>query len=245
MKNSVVFYEKLSIFHNFFAPKTSQQNGVVERKNRFLEELVITILSESSLPNYFWIDVVSTTCYVMNMVLVRSILKKTTYELFNGRKLNIDHLKVFDCKCYILNNGKGNLDQFDEKADSGIFLGYSLTSHAYRVYNKILMTVDRRRYLDLTVYPDSSPSFHTHLSSFSKSTLTPWTSRRSRHTKLFSHSKIFLLQTKFHSQISLFQASNSTIAEAFDKLKKNTLLTFDNLKSTFSNTLRDSNKSLV
>jgi len=78
----------------------------------------------------------------MSRVLIRPILKKTPYELFNGKKLNIGHLKVFGCKCYILNNGKGSLGKFDEKADVGIFLGYSLSSHAYRIYNKRLMTVE-------------------------------------------------------------------------------------------------------
>ena len=34
------------------------------------------------------------------------------------------------------------MGKFDEKADLGIFIGYSLTSHAYRVYNKRLMTVE-------------------------------------------------------------------------------------------------------
>jgi len=77
------------------------------------------------------------------MVLIRPILKKTPYERFNGRKPNIGHLKVFGRKCYILNNGKENLGNFYEKADDGIFLGYSLTSHAYRVYNKKLMIVER------------------------------------------------------------------------------------------------------
>jgi len=116
---------------------------VVERKNRSLKELARTILSESSLPKYFWADVVSTACYVMNRVLIRPILKKTPYELFNGRKPNIVHLKVCGCKCYILNNGKENLGKFDEKADNGIFLGYFLSSHAYRVYNKRLMTIEK------------------------------------------------------------------------------------------------------
>jgi len=89
------FCEKLGIFHNFSAPRTPQQNGVVERKNRSLEELAKTILSESSLPKYFWAEAVSTACYVMNRVLIRPILKRTPYELFNGRKPNIGHLKVF------------------------------------------------------------------------------------------------------------------------------------------------------
>jgi len=136
------FYEKLGIFHNFSAPRTPQQNGVVERKNRSLEELARTMLSESSLPKYFWVDAMSTYCYVINRVLIRPILKKTPYELFNRRKPDISHLKVFGCRCFILNNGKENMGKFDEKADNGIFIGYSSTSHAYRVYNKRLMTME-------------------------------------------------------------------------------------------------------
>jgi len=34
------------------------------------------------------------------------------------------------------------LGKFDEKADLGIFIGYSLTSQTYRIYNKRLMTVE-------------------------------------------------------------------------------------------------------
>jgi len=68
------------------------------------------------------------------------ILKKTPYELVNGKKRNIGHLKVFGCKCY--NNGKESLGKFNEKTDVGIFLGYSLSSHAHRIYNKRLMIVE-------------------------------------------------------------------------------------------------------
>ena len=92
------FCEKMGILHNFSTPRTPQQNDVVERKNRSLEELARIMLSESSLPKYFWVDDVSISCYVMNRVLIRPILKKTPYELFNGRKPNIGHLKVFGCR---------------------------------------------------------------------------------------------------------------------------------------------------
>jgi len=63
-------------------------------------------------------------------------------ELFKGRKPNISHLKFFGCKCFTLNNGKTNLHKFDPKADKGIFLGYSLHIHAYRVYNRRSMVVE-------------------------------------------------------------------------------------------------------
>ena len=136
------FCEKNGIEHNFSAPRTPQQNGVVERKNRSLEELARTMLNDHDLPKHFWADAVSTACYVMNRVLIRPILKKTPYELYKGRKPNIAHLHIFGCKCFILNNGKDNLGKFDAKSDEGIFLGYSLTSKAFRVYNKRTMTIE-------------------------------------------------------------------------------------------------------
>ena len=128
--------------HNFSAPRTPQQNGVVERKNRSLEELARTMLNEYDVPKYFWADVVSTACYVLNRMLIRPILKVTPYELFKGRKPNVAHLKIFGCKCFVLNKGKENLGKFDPKADEAIFLGYSLTTKAYRVFNRRTLNVE-------------------------------------------------------------------------------------------------------
>jgi len=141
------FYSKLGINHNFLAPRTPQQNGVVERKNWSLEELARTMLNETELPKYFWADVVSTTCYVLNRVLTRPMLKKTPYELFKGRKPSVSHLKVFGCKCFILNNGKDNLGKFDSKSDEGIFLSYSLHGHAYRTFNKRTKLVEESMHI--------------------------------------------------------------------------------------------------
>jgi len=110
------FCENFRIQHNFSALRTLWQNGVVERKYRALEEIARTLLNETNLPKYFWADVVNTTCYVLNRVLIQPILKKTPYKFFKRRKPNISHLRVFDCKSFILNNGKDNLGKFDSKA---------------------------------------------------------------------------------------------------------------------------------
>jgi len=48
----------------------------------------------------------------------------------------LSHLRVFGCKCFVLNNGKEKLGKFDAKADDGILLGYSSNSKAYKVFNK-------------------------------------------------------------------------------------------------------------
>ena len=118
--------------HEFSTPKVPQQNGVVERKNRTLQEMARTLLSESDLPKYFWAEAVNTSCYVMNRVLLRPILNKTPYELIFNKKPIVSYFKVFGCKCFILNI-KENLGKFDKKNDKGIFLGYSTNKNAYRV----------------------------------------------------------------------------------------------------------------
>jgi len=100
------------------------------------------MLNENGLPKYFWADAVSTACYVLNRVLIRPILKKTPYELFRGRKPNLSHLKVFGCKCFILNNGKDSLGKFNSKSNEGIFLGYSQHGHAYRSITRRICTCE-------------------------------------------------------------------------------------------------------
>lgn len=49
---------------------------------------------------------------------------------------------MFGCKCFLLNN-KDNLGKFESKIDKGIFLGYSLTSKAYRVFNLRTQTFEK------------------------------------------------------------------------------------------------------
>ena len=46
------FCEKHGISYNFSAPYTPQQNGVVERKNRTIQEMTISILNESNVSEY-------------------------------------------------------------------------------------------------------------------------------------------------------------------------------------------------
>ena len=127
--------DKYGIHHNFSAPRTPQQNGVVERKNRTLQEMARTMLNEHNLPKYFWGHAVDTACHVLNRVYLRPTLNKTPYELWNGRAPNISYFKVFGSKCYILNT-KDKLGKFDAKSTEGIFMGYSSHSRAYVVYNK-------------------------------------------------------------------------------------------------------------
>jgi len=136
-----IFCEKHGIISEFSSPRTPQQNGVVERKNRSLQELARTMIHENNLAKHFWAEAVNTACYVQNRIYIRPLLNKTAYELFKGRKPNISYFHQFGCTCYILNN-KVYLKKFDAKAQKGIFLGYSERSKAYKLYNSETLCVE-------------------------------------------------------------------------------------------------------
>nr|GEW86283.1 hypothetical protein [Tanacetum cinerariifolium] len=78
---------------------------------------------------------VNTACYVQNRVLVIKPHNKTPYELFNERSPAIGFLRPFRYDVMILNT-LDHLGKFDAKGDEGYFIGYSLSSKAFRVLNK-------------------------------------------------------------------------------------------------------------
>jgi transposase InsO family protein len=87
-KNTEVedYLDEEGIKHEFWAPYTPQQNGVVERKNRTLIEMARTMLDEYTTSERFWAEAVNTTCHVTNRLYLHKLLKKTLYELLIGNK---------------------------------------------------------------------------------------------------------------------------------------------------------------
>nr|GEW46779.1 hypothetical protein [Tanacetum cinerariifolium] len=95
----------------------------------------------------FWAEAVNTACYVQNRVLVNKSHNKTPYELFNGRSPAIGFLKPFGCHVMILNT-LDNLGKFEEKANKGYFIRYSMSSKAFRVFNKRTRRVEENLHVE-------------------------------------------------------------------------------------------------
>ena len=129
------FCEKNGIKKEFSAPKTPQQNGVVEMMNRVIQEMARIMLLNKQICQKFWGEAVNTSCHIGNRIFFQAGTKKTTYEIWNGKKPRVKYFRVFGSKCYILND-RENLGKFDAKSDETIFLGYSTINRAYRVFNK-------------------------------------------------------------------------------------------------------------
>ena len=73
------------IISQFSAPGTPQQNGVAERRNRTLLNMVRSMLSYSTLPVSFWGYALQTAMYILNDVPSKSV-PQTPHELWTGRK---------------------------------------------------------------------------------------------------------------------------------------------------------------
>jgi hypothetical protein len=129
------FLEEEGIKHEFSAPYTPQQNGVVERKNMTLIDMARTMLGEFKTPERFWLEFVNTACHAINRLYLHRLLKKTSYELLTANKPNVSYFRVFGSKCYILVK-KGRHFKFAPKAVEGFLLGYESNTKAYRVFNK-------------------------------------------------------------------------------------------------------------
>ncbi|GJZ24553.1 retrovirus-related pol polyprotein from transposon TNT 1-94 [Tanacetum coccineum] len=129
------FCDKKGISHNFSSLCTPKQNGVAKRRNRTLIEATRTI-----------------------SIIVKRY-RKTIYDVFRGRAPDISYLHVFGCPSHI-HNHRDHLGKFDEKADGGFFLGYSLMDKAFRVFNirkqeieKQFMTKNTQCFVNIDYFP--------------------------------------------------------------------------------------------
>ena len=126
--------EEHGIKRLFSTARTPQQNGVVEQKNRIVEEMARTMLNDSKPIDIFWVQEVHTVVHILNRWLIRTKSDQTPYGLWKGRPTNAKHLIFFGSKCYIKKEDNKS-GKFDSRMDEGIFVGYSCNNRAYRCYN--------------------------------------------------------------------------------------------------------------
>ncbi|GJQ89834.1 retrovirus-related pol polyprotein from transposon TNT 1-94 [Tanacetum coccineum] len=113
-KTLTAYFKEEGIGHQSFTPRTPEQNGIVERRNRTLVEAAHIMLLASKLPLFFWAEAIATACYTQNRSIIIPTHEKTAYHIINDRKPLTRHLHIFDCTCYLTRDGE-NLDKIKEK----------------------------------------------------------------------------------------------------------------------------------
>jgi hypothetical protein len=126
------FLQENDIVVQHSMPNDPQQNGVAERRNGTLNDMVRSMLSYSMLPISLWIEGLKTAVHILNRVPSKSV-PKTPYEMWIGRKLTLNYLHVWGCpaEARLFNPSIGKLYP---KTVSCHFIGYPDKSKGFRFY---------------------------------------------------------------------------------------------------------------
>ena len=126
------FLQEHGIVAQHTMPGSPDQNGVAERRNRTLVDMVWSMLSNSNLPQFLWTDALKTAVYILNRVPTKAV-PKTPFEIWKGWKPSLRHMRVWGCpsEVRIYNPHEKKLDL---RTLSGFFIGYAKTSKGYRFY---------------------------------------------------------------------------------------------------------------
>ena len=92
----VLFLKEHGIVPQYTMPGKPNMNGVAERQNRTLKEMVRAMMSHSTLPNSMWGEALKTAVHIINKVPTKSI-KKTPYELWTNRKPSLKYMHIWGC----------------------------------------------------------------------------------------------------------------------------------------------------
>ena len=126
------FLQENGIVSQYTMPSSLDQNGVAERRNQTLMDMVRSMRSNTKLPQYFWTKTLKTVVYILNRVPTKAV-SKTPFESFKGWKPSLRHIRVWGCssEVRIYNPQERKLDP---RTISGYFIGYAERSKGNRFY---------------------------------------------------------------------------------------------------------------
>ena len=134
------------ITHKITPPYTPEHNGIAERANRTITEMVRCMLFDAKLGQEFWGYAALTAVHIINR-LPTSTHNKTPFEIWFGVQPSINHLRVFGCTAY-RHIPVQTRRKLDRRAKRGRLVGYKEESgsRVYRIYDletkQVYMTRD-------------------------------------------------------------------------------------------------------
>lgn len=134
------FCKENGIKRQLTAAYTPQQNGVAERKNRTVMNMVRSLLSEKGVPKIFWPEAVNWSFYVLNRSPTSSVPDLTPEEAWSGIKPSVAHFRVFGSVAHA-HVPDARRTKLEDKSRTCVLLGVSEESKAYRLYDPILKKV--------------------------------------------------------------------------------------------------------
>eukprot|EP00253_Pinus_taeda_P001628 PITA_01628 len=116
--NFINFFTKNRIQMQHTVPYTPQQNGVAERKNHTLKEMVNCMLQSKGLSLNFWVEAINCANYIANHTPTKVLNNITPEEAWSSIKPDVSHFHVFgsEASTYILDEKHKALEPKSEKS---------------------------------------------------------------------------------------------------------------------------------
>ncbi|GJX86668.1 retrotransposon protein, putative, ty1-copia subclass [Tanacetum coccineum] len=114
-------------------PYTPQHNGVSERRNRTLLDMVRSMMSQTTLPKSFWDYALESAARILNMVPTKKV-DKTPYEVWHGQAPKLSYLKVWGCEALVKRDTLTKPDKLEPRSIKCIFVGYPKETMGYSFY---------------------------------------------------------------------------------------------------------------
>ena len=150
------YLEHHGIIHQTTITYTPQQNGVAERMNRTLVDLVRSMLHTKEMDKKFWAEALQTAVYIRNRVVSRTLPECTTpHHRWLGTTPDLSHCRIFGTKCYYV-VPKSKVKKLDPRSREGIFIGYLEKSKGYKLWDPETRTCVMSR--DVTFREDTELS---------------------------------------------------------------------------------------
>ncbi|KAH9657984.1 hypothetical protein KPL70_023305 [Citrus sinensis] len=126
------FLQECGIEAQYTMPGTPEQNGIIERRNHTLLDMVRCMLSNATLPDFLWGEALRIAAYILNQIPSKS-MPKTPYELWSGKRPSLHHFHVWGCRAEVRPYNPQSR-KLDPKTISGHFIGYCIGSRDSRFY---------------------------------------------------------------------------------------------------------------
>ena len=118
------------------ASYSPQQNGVAERKNRTILDMVRSMMKSKNMPKEFWAEAVQCAIYIQNRCPHARLNGKTPQEVWSGQKPSVSHLKVFGSVAYA-HVPSQQRTKLEDKCKKYVFIGYDEMTKAYKLLDPI------------------------------------------------------------------------------------------------------------
>ncbi|KAL0400391.1 UNVERIFIED_CONTAM: Retrovirus-related Pol polyprotein from transposon TNT 1-94 [Sesamum radiatum] len=125
------YLKENGILSQWTPPRTLQLNGVAERRNRTLLEMVRSMMSFTELPPSFWGHTLETVVKLLNISPSKSI-PQTPYEIWHGKPASYKYLRVWGSPTYVKRLVG---DKLDSRSSLCRFVGYPKETTGYYFYD--------------------------------------------------------------------------------------------------------------